>query len=836
MPARHLSKLRPLTKALLMRNSIRPRLSLAGISMALALTVAPQVQAQEWPLNIPAQPLAQALQKLAEQVSLQILYNPSDVQNLRSNALNGRYGLEESIGILLQGTGASYQLNGNTVTVQASGSSSRELSPVTITGKVLETTTEGSGSYTTGAVSVGGKTPIALRETPQSVSVLTRQNIEDQGITNIEQALDKLTGVTVVGGNNVDTKFYARGFEVTSVQTDGGAPGIRQQNYQSLSDMAMYDHIEILRGSDGLFSGTGEPGGTLNLVRKKPLPYNQIKTTTSAGSWDNYRQEVDITGPLAFDGRLRARGVFAVEDRDYFYDTTSSKKEIYYGILEADLSPDTLFTLGGSHQWRKIKGYWDSGLPRYDTGEDIGLSRDTSLAADWSTSNYETNEIFVKIEHTLNENWKVNGSYTRYSQDITQNIGQATGTINNTTGEGSLFSRWGRDYTIDQDIYDANVSGRFQAFGLEHEVLFGVDHQETRRSFESYRLGMANIPVDPRQNNIDDQPMGAMPDIYITFPAWNQRKSGAYSTLRAQLAEPLKLIIGTRYSDYNDNIFSTLPAYNLDYPTGGKDSGVITPFGGLVYTVNDQWSVYTSYSQIYTPQTTYLDSNYQSLKPITGDTYELGTKAELLNKKANLSLAVYYTKRENEAMQLYSETVADTANPCCYEAAGKIVSKGIDAEITGELLPNWQIGAGYTFNINEQVKTGTAANRGKPLSTQTPKHLLKLFTSYRLPGNLDHWKVGLGANIQSHNYVSGTSSIKDSFGNTIDTSVPYNYEQPGYAIWNALVDYKIDNHWTASLNVNNIFDKKYYQTVGTNAISNWYGNPREYMLTLRGTF
>jgi len=417
------------------------------------------------------------------------------------------------------------------------------------------------------------------------------------------------------------------------VQTDGGAPAIRQQNYQSLPDMAMYDHIEILRGSDGLFSGTGEPGGTLNLVRKKPLAFNQLKTTTSAGSWDNYRQEVDVTGPLGLDGRLRGRGVVAVEDRDYFYDTTNSKKEIYYGILEADLTPDTLLTFGGSHQWRKIKGYWDSGLPRYNTGDDIGLSRDTSLGADWSTANYETNELFVKLEHAFNEDWKVNGSYTRYSQDITQNIGQATGTLDSTTGRGSLFSRWGRNYTIDQDLYDANVSGRFRAFGLEHEVLFGIDHQETRRGFESFRLGMANIPVDPRQDDISNQPEGAMPGMYINFPAWNQRKSGAYATLRAQLAEPLKLIVGARYSDYDDNITSVTPSDGQVYPTGGKESGVITPFGGLVYTLNEQWSVYTSYSQIYTPQTNYLGTDHQSLKPMTGDTYEVGTKAELFDKK-----------------------------------------------------------------------------------------------------------------------------------------------------------------------------------------------------------
>lgn len=810
--------------------------TIAAFAMTTATQAAERTQSTLHTFNIAPGSLDQALTRFADQAGLRLMVASEVLKGQESKGLSGQFSAGEGVQRLLGGSGLKASFNGDILLIEKVqvGDKALELGSTIIQSQGLGLTTENTGSYTAGAVSVGGKTPVALREIPQSVSVLTRQNIEDQGITNMEQALDKLTGITVVGGNGVDTKFYSRGFEVTSVQTDGGAPAIRQQNYQLLPDMAMYDHIEILRGSDGLFSGTGEPGGTLNLVRKKPLAFNQLKTTTSAGSWDNYRQEVDVTGPLGLDGRLRGRGVVAVEDRDYFYDTTNSKKEIYYGILEADLTPDTLLTFGGSHQWRKIKGYWDSGLPRYNTGDDIGLSRDTSLGADWSTANYETNELFVKLEHAFNEDWKVNGSYTRYSQDITQNIGQATGTLDSTTGRGSLFSRWGRNYTIDQDLYDANVSGRFRAFGLEHEVLFGIDHQETRRGFESFRLGMANIPVDPRQDDISNQPEGAMPGIYINFPAWNQRKSGAYATLRAQLAEPLKLIVGARYSDYDDNITSVTPSDGQVYPTGGKESGVITPFGGLVYTLNEQWSVYTSYSQIYTPQTNYLGTDHQSLKPMTGDTYEVGTKAELFDKKANFSLAVYYTKRENEAMLLNSETVI--GNPCCYEDGGKIVSKGFDAEITGELLPNWQVGAGYTFNINEQVKTGTASNRGKPLSTQTPKHLLKLFTSYRLPGDLDHWKLGLGANIQSRNYVSGTSSVKDAFGNTVTTVNPFEYEQPGYAVWNALVDYEIDKRWTASVNVNNIFDKKYYQTVGTNAMNNWYGNPREYLLTLRGTF
>ncbi|EAA3799472.1 TonB-dependent siderophore receptor, partial [Salmonella enterica subsp. enterica] len=159
------------------------------------------------------------------------------------------------------------------------------------------------------------------------------------------------------------------------------------------------------------------------------------------------------------------------------------------------------------------------------------------------------------------------------------------------------------------------------------------------------------------------------------------------------------------------------------------------------------------YAQIYKPQTEFLDRAFAPLEAITGDTYEVGAKGELFGGRLNLSSALYYTQQENNAIQLYYE--GSSSNNCCYVAGGEIVSKGLDTEISGELAPGWQLTAGYTFNINEQRKVGDDTAVGKPISTQTPKHLFKFFTTYQLPGGLDDWKLGLGATIQSRNYVSG---------------------------------------------------------------------------------
>ena len=183
---------------------------------------------------------------------------------------------------------------------------------------------------------------------------------------------------------------------------------------------------------------------------------------------------------------------------------------------------------------------------------------------------------------------------------------------------------------------------------------------------------------------------------------------------------------------------------------------------------------------------------------------------------------------------MYSE--ATTSNACCYVAGGENISKGLDLEVTGELTPGWQLSAGYTFNLNEQRKTGDEAAAGTPLSTQTPKHLFKFFTTYQLPGQFNAWKVGGGATIQSSNYVTGNVQRRLEDGSLSPSTNSFEYTQAGYAVWNALVEYRIDEHWTAALNGNNLFDKTYYQTVSSSADGNWYGAPRNYMVTLRGSF
>ena len=278
------------------------------LTLAIALTLggwlplgAPTAMAanasSEVNLQLAAQPLDRALIQLADAANVRIIFNSSDVASVRSPALRGTYSLSQALSQLLGGSGYTWKMLDEQALVlekAPAAGSAMELGTTNVTAAQVSDASEGTGSYTVGSAQIGGKTQQTLKEIPQSVSVITKQRMNDQRLTSLNQVLDQTPGITLTGGNDVDTTIRSRGFALTNIQTDGGASSLRQQSYDTLPDMTAYDRVEVLRGSDGLYGGSGEPAGTINLVRKRALDHNQLTLQTSAGSWDNYRQEVEI--------------------------------------------------------------------------------------------------------------------------------------------------------------------------------------------------------------------------------------------------------------------------------------------------------------------------------------------------------------------------------------------------------------------------------------------------------------------------------------------------------------------------------------------------------------
>lgn len=826
----------------------RWRSSASAVVLGLALGMAGAVQAESKQVNIPSAPLSEALTELGQQTGLQLLFEPGLVSGKRSTAVSGTMEPQAALDIMLRGAGLSYRIESDTVIISnpSSTGAAVELGSTSIVGQGMGEATENSGSYTTGLVSVGSKTPVSLKETPQTVSVITQKMIEDQRITTLPEAMKRAPGITLRNNNYNSQQFYSRGFGIDNVQIDGTSPmdigtGLGTFYSDRMYDMAAYDHVEVLRGSSGLLAGTGDPGGVVNLVRKRPLDHYQLKLNTSAGSWDNYRSEVDLTGPLAFDGKLRGRMVAAYTDRQYFMDNRSTEKPFLYGVLEADITDSTMLTFGGSYDKVKENGTGD-GLPRYSTGGDVHLPRHTWYTTNSAWNDSYTREWFAKADHYFNEDWKLNTSYTYSYNDSTTEGVIPYGSVDENTNTGpywwgSYVASWSK-----QSVFDVNLSGSFEAFNRRHEVLFGADYQKVTSRWRAAqgKVGLGGMIDlwDPQSTPLPTEESNH--NFYRDYYPNKREQYGVYSTLRLQLTDPLKLVVGARAQRYKfEQAYSTRarsgtgPWVEQD-SVSDREPTTLVPFGGLIYALNDQWSTYVSYAEVFKPQAQKMQGpldSQSSIEPMTGKTYETGIKGELLDGRLNVSAALFYTKRENQAATdpAYPNAPFSYSSSCCFLAQDKIISKGIDLEATGEISPGWEVLAGYTYN---QVHNSTEETL---YSTVTPKHLLKLWTMYTLPGDFSDWRVGGGVTAQSPTYVKGEAYRFDSNWNVID-SQPYKFSQSGYAVYDAMVEYKVDDNWTVAVNGNNLFDRRYYSSVGTSEYGNYYGEPRNFTLTLRGTF
>jgi TonB-dependent siderophore receptor len=806
--------------------------------------------------SIPAGPLAAALNRFAAETRLALVYPASITQGLSTGGISGSHNPREALGILLAGSGLSYRFTGaRTVTIEKPASEASDGTKVIGTvevegaktaganGSTDPTATEGTGSYTTNSMSIGSKTAQSIRETPQSVSVVTQQQMHEQNLRSVTDALQQATGVTVTTGFGGQPSFTSRGFTINSLQSDGGAPvsyGFGPTGYSPTVSLAEYDHVELIRGADGLFTGSGNPGGAVNLVRKRPLDHTQFSVEGDAGSWSNYTGSMDVTGPVPdTNGKVRSRLVVEHLDQHYFYDIAKDDHTLLYGIVEADLTPSTLLTVGTSYL-RDDQVPFMTALPRYSSGADLGLPRNTCLCAPWNKLNLENTEVFARLEQHLNDDWSVKLNATGIRQSGFERYGYVSGSVNPVT-QSDGFSIGTANNISRQTLADVTLNGKFTLFGRSHELVVGADWQNVDNSGATFYPTQTALPFNIFSFNPAAYAEPAMPAPSSINPVYSQNQYGAFATLRLSITDPLHVIAGVRDSGYHfDEVSNSLNKsgnVTSTYAQAYSEYNVLTPYGGIVYDLTKEWSVYGSYASIYSSQGMYLAASHAPLPPVVGASYEGGAKAELLGRKLTAQIALYYIDRTNAGLQDPNVPFSTLGGQyCCFLASGEVISRGIDAELSGRVRPDLQLTAGYTFNDNF-TKVGAASAVGQPVATLQPKHLFKLWATYQLPGALSPWTLGFGANAQSATYAVGTAyTAFNPDGTGKGSMVPYNIRQNGYAVFNARVAYQIDKNWSAALNVNNIFDRVYYQTIGTTTSLNWYGPPRNAMLTLRGVW
>ncbi|RQB29026.1 TonB-dependent siderophore receptor [Pseudomonas aeruginosa] len=651
-----------------------------------------------------------------------------------------------------------------------------------------------------------GKVPLKPRELPQSASVIDHERLEQQNLFSLDEAMQQATGVTVQPFQLLTTAYYVRGFKVDSFELDG-VPALLGNTASSPQDMAIYERVEILRGSNGLLHGTGNPAATVNLVRKRPQREFAASTTLSAGRWDRYRAEVDVGGPLSASGNVRGRAVAAYEDRDYFYDVADQGTRLLYGVTEFDLSPDTLLTVGAQYQHIDSNTNM-AGVPMAKDGSNLGLSRDTYLDVDWDRFKWDTYRAFGSLEQQLGGGWKGKVSAEYQEADSRLRYAGSFGAIDPQTGDGGQLTGAAYKFKSIQRSLDANLNGPVRLFGLTHELLGGVTYAqgETRQDTARF-LNLPNTPVNVYRWDPHGVPR---PQIgqYTSPGTTTTTQKGLYALGRIKLAEPLTLVVGGRESWWDQDT----PA------TRFKPGRQFTPYGGLIWDFARDWSWYVSYAEVYQPQADRQTWNSEPLSPVEGKTYETGIKGELADGRLNLSLAAFRIDLENNPQE-DPDHPGPPNNPF-YISGGKVRSQGFELEGTGYLTPYWSLSAGYTYTSTEYLKD-SQNDSGTRYSTFTPRHLLRLWSNYDLPWQDRRWSVGGGLQAQS------------------DYSVDYrgvSMRQGGYALVNMRLGYKIDEHWTAAVNVNNLFDRTYYQSLSNPNWNNRYGEPRSFNVSLRGAF
>ncbi|WP_416757483.1 TonB-dependent siderophore receptor [Roseateles sp. So40a] len=775
--------------------------SAASLAACLALSLAcgavlaqtpasrPATQATR-SFDIPPGPLDLALTRLARASGILLSFDPKLVEGRQSAGLVGAYTVEAGLRGLLGDAPlrAVPQADGSYVVERAPADEAAaapltQLPVVRIKARTDPLMTEKTDRY--GVVASNSATRLALspRETPQSVTVVTRARMDDFGLLNANDVLASTTGVSVDVVETDRTYFNARGFDISNFQVDG--VGLPFTNGDQLGDIdtALFDRVEVLRGANGLLSSTGNPAATVNYVRKRPTSSFQGAVGLTLGSWNKKRVEGDVSGPLNDAGTLRGRAIVMAQRNESFMDNYALSKNLAAGLLEASLSPRTTLTLGLSRQANRPEGTAWGGLPlNYADGSPTDYPRSTAAAPRWSHWDNTDTTGFVELAHALGGGWnaKAMASYRTLKAD--GKLFSISGALpDRTTGAGteSWLSTQVTDET--QKLFDASASGPFELLGRRHDLVVGVNTARVHNE-ASYQRGAGNGTAI-----IAPDGWGNYPE-----PAWNggtgsadfvNRRESIYALARLNLADPWKLLLGLNHTRMRSEGlgFRAVPRVYKETET--------VPYLGTVVDLDAHHSLYASTTTIVNPQTQ-VDANQALLGPIKGRNVELGAKGEWMNGELNGSFAVFRTTQNNLAE--YAGFDADGG--FSYYRRIDATAKGFELELSGRLSPDWDLSAGYT-QLRIEDATGADAR------TFVPRRTARVSARYRVPA-LPALKLGATLRWQSDIHrVNGTQTAPD--GSVIIA------RQSAYAVLGLMARYDFSDRLSAHLLLNNVTDRKY---------------------------
>ncbi len=673
--------------------------------------------------------------------------------------------------------------------------------------EVLTITAAKHNNYSVASMNSATGLELSHLQTPLSSVAITKELISDQQLTTAIEAITSVAGITAREADNGKFSISARGIGVTSMLYDGVATTYDTRfNYgDNLSDTAIFERIEVVRGATGLMLGAGNPSAAINLIRKRPTSLNQLTLSASLGSWQNYRGVIDASGSLNNNESIRARAVAAYQDQQSYQDRFSQSRSTLYGIIEADLTSSTLLTVAIDSQNTKPKGTMSGGLPIfYSDGSRTNYDRSASTAPSWSSSKTKALNSSVKVEHDFNLNWQLKAGYIYGNNDLNYDVFWATGHPDRQTNTGMVP---GSINYIDakriQHTYEVEVTGRFDWLGKSHQILMGYNHQEQDFSTPYFPSTQSTLTIGDFTAADYDYPKPTWQSTSPFGSSGTTKQQAAYFATQLNASEKLSIVLGSRLNQWqtNQDNFGKQHDYELD--------NELTNYLGLSYALTEQWAVYTNYANIFTPQSK-VDKNANYLAPIQGKNFELGIKASLLDDQLTMALSAFEIHQDNVG-EYTGETIPETLQ-AIYKPIDGTITKGFEFELTGSLSDNWNNYFGYTYSDGEKPN-------GEPLNTTNPKQQLKLFSTYKLNALVSGLTIGAGYRWQSRSY--------DEVSNPVTGSVEV--AQSSYGIANLMASYDINQETKLRLNIDNLLDKTYYNQIGFYNQYR-YGSPRKVSL------
>lgn len=625
------------------------------------------------------------------------------------------------------------------------------------------------GGYNPTSSSGATRTSTPLREVPQSVRIVSSQLIEDMGATRLADTVGFVSGITRLNdfGGTWDN-FGIRGFSSTEMGfLVNGFPGSR--GYNPPRDTATVERFEFLKGPASAIYGSSEPGGTINIVTKKPEFTRRNTADLSIGSLGLRRSTLDSTGPLSRNVAYRLN--LAVEEGDSRSDLLSNRRTLVAPALTWVIGDKTL--LNYESEFLRSKTPLDRGLINV-RGVLGTLPRDRVLNEPGDGNmTLTSNTHQLTLEHEFSQNWRarVGASYkeSTFSGDYTEatSLANDNRTLNRRATWRQLPSR--------DTSFQAELEGKFTTGPLAHTLLIGMEASRLWMNTEILRSG--NYPIDIYQP-VYGRPQPSLTSLTSSTDE-HQRASAIFLQDQISLSPQWKLLVGARYDHFRQSIEDRVATRN-----SAQQHDAVSPRAGLTYLPNDWSSWYVSAGKSFRGNSG-TDKSGRAFDPQRSTALEAGVKLQTPDQRLGANLAVFDIKKTNVL------TASDT--PGFSVAAGEVKSRGFEADLYGQIDKNWRVSGNFAY-IDARVSKDATLAAGTRIAN-IPRTSAGLF-AIREDALADGSRYGIGAGI---NYVGNRS------GNSADT-----YSLPGYTTVKLVSFWQISKTTRVSIDVHNLFNRNFY--------------------------